>query len=168
MRPTSILTIAMSLVLTAGITAQEPAGAKAKKAAAARQPIVMPAADLKWTDLDPKGAPGVKVADLWGNHTKGAFGAFFKLPAGFAVPLHTHTHDMKVVFVSGTYIQGPEGKPEFRLGPGSYFLQPGGNYRHTTSCDASSECVFLVESSGAFDLKIGEAPKAPGKNPKGD
>ena len=28
------------------------------------QPVVMPASDLKWTDLDPKGAPGVKVADL--------------------------------------------------------------------------------------------------------
>ena len=60
----------------------------------------MPAADLKWTDLDPKGAPGVKVANLWGDHSKGAFGAFFKLPAGFAVPLHTHTNAMKVIFVS--------------------------------------------------------------------
>jgi hypothetical protein len=65
----------------------------------------MPADDLKWTDLDPKGAPGVKVADLWGDHTKGACGAFFRLPAGFAAPLHTHTHAMKVVFLSGTYIQ---------------------------------------------------------------
>jgi hypothetical protein len=32
-------------------------------------------------------------------------------------------------------------------------MQPGGNYRHTTSCDPSSECVFLVESKGKFDLK---------------
>jgi hypothetical protein len=32
------------------------------------------------------------------------------LPAGFAAPLHTHTHTMKVVFLSGTYIQAPEGK----------------------------------------------------------
>ena len=97
--------------------------------------------------------PGVKVADLWGNHAKGAFGAYLKLPAGFATPLHTHTHDMKVIFISGTYIQAPEGKPEVRLGPGSYMMQPGGNYRHTTSCDKSAECVFFVESAGAFDLK---------------
>lgn len=68
---------------------------------------------------------------------------------------------MKLVTVSGTYIQGPEGKPEFRLGPGSYLMQPGGNYRHTTSCDQASECLFFVESNGAFDLKIVEAPKAP-------
>ena len=119
----------------------------------------MPADSLKWTDLDPTGAPGVKVATLWGDHTKGAFGAFFKLPAGFSAPLHTHTHDMKVIFVSGTYMQRPDGKTEFRLGPGSYLLQPGGNYRHTTSCDKTSDCVFFVESDGAFDLKPADVGK---------
>ena len=82
-------------------------------------------------------------------------------PAGFAVPLHTHTYDMKVVIVSGTYIQAPEGKPEFRLGPGSYFLQPGGSYRHTTTCDKAAECVFFVESKGPFDLKPVAATTAP-------
>jgi len=71
----------------------------------------------------------------------------------------THTYDMKVVILSGTYIQAPEGKPEFRLGPGSYFMQPGGDYRHTTTCDQASDCVFFVESKGKFDLK----PVDPGK-----
>jgi hypothetical protein len=70
---------------------------------------------------------------------------------------------MKVVFLSGTYLQAPEGKAEVRLGPGSYMLQPGGNYKHTTSCDKASECVFFVESNGAFDLKIVETPRAPAK-----
>ena len=118
------------------------------------QPIPIPAADLKWADLDPAGAPGVKVAKLWGDPSNGAFGAFFKLPAGFAAPLHTHTHPMKVVIASGTYIQGPDKAPVFRLGPGSYLMQPGGNYRHTTSCDTAADCVFFVESNGAFDLHI--------------
>jgi anti-sigma factor ChrR (cupin superfamily) len=160
-----VLVVTAVLALGTAVGAQEPEAKKTKKAAtsSARKPIVMPAGELKWTDLDPKGAPGVKVADLWGDHTKGAFGAFFKLPAGFAAPLHTHTHDIKVVFVSGTYIQQPEGKPEFRLGPGSYLMQPGGNYRHTTSCDKGSECLFFVESNGAFDLKLVEAGQAPAK-----
>ena len=70
---------------------------------------------------------------------------------------------MKVVFLSGTYIQAPEGKAEVRLGPGSYMMQPGGNYRHTTACDKASECLFFVESNGSFDLKPVEAGKAPGK-----
>ena len=129
------------------------------EAANTTAPTFIPSADLKWMDLDPAGAPGVKVVDLWGDHQKGPFGALFKLPAGFKAPLHTHTHAMKVVFVSGTYIQTPEGKAEVRLGPGSYMMQPGGDYRHITTCDAASDCVFFVESDGPFDLKPVVAPK---------
>jgi anti-sigma factor ChrR (cupin superfamily) len=156
MRVGNFLTLLIALAAPAVLLGQAT-GKRSARTAESRL-VVMPAADLKWSDLDPRGAPGVKVADLWGNHARGAFGAFFKLPAGFAVPLHTHTYDMKVVIVSGTYVQAPEGKPEFRLGPGSYFLQPGGNYRHTTSCDPAAECVFLVESRGTFDLKVVQPP----------
>jgi anti-sigma factor ChrR (cupin superfamily) len=149
-----VLMLVITCALPAVVFAQGSGKTTAKPAPklAESRLVVVPASDLKWTDLGP-GAPGVKIADLWGNHAKGAFGALFKLPAGFAAPLHTHTYDMKVVIVSGTYIQAPEGKPEFRLGPGSYFLQPGGNYRHTTTCDRASDCVFLVESKGPFDFK---------------
>jgi anti-sigma factor ChrR (cupin superfamily) len=163
MRPRNILAFSISLILTAPVLAQPSAKANTASKVVPGQPVFVPAGDLKWSDLDPKGAPGVKVADLWGNHAKGAFGAYLKLPAGFATPLHTHTHAMKVVFLSGTYIQAPEGKAEVRLGPGSYMMQPGGNYRHTTSCDKSADCVFFVESNGAFDLKPVEAGKAPAK-----
>ena len=155
--------LALVVALTGVVSAHAFAAAKKSSMSPYDRLVVKPAADLTWTDLDPTGAPGVKVAKLWGDHTKGAYGAFFKLPAGFAVPLHTHTHDIKVVIVSGTYIQVPEGRPEFRIGPGSYFLQPGGDYRHTTACDPASECVFLAESSGPFDLKVVDAAKAPPK-----
>jgi anti-sigma factor ChrR (cupin superfamily) len=160
MRARNILTLVMTFALPAAVLAQGTGATTAKPAPkpAESRLVVMSASDMKWTDLGP-GAPGVKVADLWGNHAKGAFGALFKLPAGFAAPLHTHTYDMKVVIVSGTYIQVPDGKPEFRLGPGSYFMQPGGNYRHTTTCDKASDCVFLVESKGPFDLKPVDAGK---------
>jgi hypothetical protein len=50
-----------------------------------------------------------------------------------------------------------------RLGPGSYMMQPGGNYRHVTSCDKAADCVFFVESNGAFDLKVVEAAKPTAK-----
>ncbi len=160
-----LIAFSITLALAAPVLAQSPGGAKPTKLSeGGRQtPVFLPANDLKWTDLDPKGAPGVKVADLWGNHAKGAFGAYLKLPAGFAVPLHTHTHAMKVVFLSGTYIQAPEGKAEVRLGPGSYMMQPGANYRHTTSCDKAADCLLFVESNGAFDLKVVEPATAPAK-----
>jgi hypothetical protein len=151
MKSRNVLALSISLILSAPVLAQQG------------QPVFMPSANLKWIDLDPNGAPGVKIADLWGDHAKGAFGAFVKLPAGFAAPLHTHTHPMKVVFLSGTYIQVPDGKAAVRLGPGSYMMQPGGNYRHTTSCDKASDCVFFLESEGAFDLKPVAAGNAPAK-----
>lgn len=158
MRSTSLLAIGASFLLGLSVTVggSTPVSTLTSPQTGAAKPVVMHATDLKWTDLDPKGAPGVKIAGLWGDHTKGAFGAFLTLPAGFTVPLHTHTHDMRVVFISGTYLQTPEGGAEMRLEPGSYLMQPGGNYRHVTSCDKASECVFFFESGGAFDLKVVE------------
>ena len=161
MRPRDVIAVSISLILTTAVAAQQPG--QPSPGTPASQPVFTSADALKWTDLDPTGAPGVKIAVLWGDHTKGPFGAYLKLPAGFAVPLHTHTQEMRVVFLSGTYIQAPEGKPEVRLGPGSYMLQPGGNYRHTTSCDKASDCVFFVEADGPFDLKIVETGKAGAK-----
>jgi quercetin dioxygenase-like cupin family protein len=152
MRSRQVLAFAVSFLVAAAVLAQGPGTAGSKA-------VVVPAGDLKWADLDPTGAPGVKISDLWGDHTKGAFGAITKFPAGFVAPLHTHTNDLQIVVVSGTFIHAPEGKPEVRLGPGSYLMQPGGNYRHTTSCDKASECVFFLQSKGMFDLKPVEPPK---------
>src|SRR5262245_60992829 len=135
MRRRNILVCAVSFVLPVVTLAQGSGEMKSGAKGAATRLVIMPEGDLKWADLDPKGAPGVKIVDVWGNHAKGAFGAFVRFPAGFAAPLHTHTSDYKIVVVSGTFVQGPEGKPEFRLAPGSYLMQPGGNYKHTTSCD---------------------------------
>ncbi len=160
MRPRNVLAFAVSFLLTAAVLAQASGEPKAKSVlkAGAAKAVIVPSSDLKWTDLDPN-APGVKNADVWGDHTKGAFGGFTKFPAGFVAPLHTHTNAMKIVVISGTFIHGPEGKPEVRLGPGSYLMQSGGNYRHTTSCDKASECLFFIQSNGKFDIKPVDAAK---------
>src|SRR5438132_4915028 len=99
MRIRTVLLLALSAVLARGVLAQPAGGAKPKSAPkpAAVRPVFIASADLKWIDLDPTGAPGVKIADLWGDHAKGAYGAFVKFPAGFSTPLHTHTYTMKLV-----------------------------------------------------------------------
>ena len=161
MRSGKVLAFAASVVLaasTATVRAQDTAAM-----AGAANPVFLQAGALKWVDLDPKGAPGVRIADVRGDHAAGAFSAFLKLPAGFAAPLHTHTHEMRAVFLSGTYLQTPEGKPEVRLGPGSYMVQPGGNYRHATSCDKASDCLLFFESDGPFDLQVVPEATAPAK-----
>ncbi|HEX5855067.1 MAG TPA: cupin domain-containing protein [Thermoanaerobaculia bacterium] len=162
MRGRNILAFVVSLLLASVVLAQVGEGkAKAAPKAAAGKAVIWPATDLKWVDIE-GGPAGVKVADLWGDHTKGAYGAMMKFPAGFAAPLHTHSSDAHLVIVSGTFIHGPEGKPEVRLPAGSYLKQPA-NYRHTTACDKASECVFFVEGKGKFDIKMVEEGKAPAK-----
>lgn len=150
---------AVSFVLAAVIVAQQPGESNAKAVTQAGIPVFAHSGDLKWGDLSPTGAPGVKIADVWGDHTKGGYGAFLKFPAGFVAPLHTHTHAIKIVVISGTYMQTPEGNAEQRMGPGSYVFQPNGSYKHISACDEASDCVLFIESDGAFDLKPVEAAK---------
>jgi quercetin dioxygenase-like cupin family protein len=123
--------------------------------------VVSPAADMKWEALA-DAPPGPTLATLWGDPTKGAYAAIEKFPAGFTVPFHTHPGDHKIVIISGTWIHGEEGKPEARLGAGSYLFQPA-NQKHTTACDAASECVFFIQSSGKFGVKIVEEKKTPAR-----
>ena len=151
MRTRTALVFFALLIVAAPALAQPPGNSQAEGAAnaAPRQPVFMSADKLTWTDLDPVGAPGVKVADLWGDHRKGAFGAFLKLPAGFVTPLHTHTHMMRVVFLSGTYIQAPEGKNGRAVRSGFSHDAARRDYWHTTSRDNASDYVFFVESDGA-------------------
>jgi quercetin dioxygenase-like cupin family protein len=123
--------------------------------------VVMPAGDMKWTAL-PDAPPGPMLSVISGDPTKGAYTAIEKFPAGFSAPLHTHPVDHKAVIISGTWIHGEPGKPDVRLGPGSYLFQPAGQ-KHTTACDAASECVFFIESSGKFGIKLVEEMKKPAK-----
>lgn len=123
-----------------------------------KQFIVKSAADMKFAGL-PGGPPGPVLSPLWGEPTKGAYGAIEKFPAGFSAPLHSHSADHKVVLISGTWIHGEPGKPDVKIPAGSYLFQPA-NQKHTTACDAASECVFFIESSGKFDLKLADEKKA--------
>src|SRR5437867_2586538 len=131
-------------LVAAALLAQAAEAGKAKPApkAGAKNFVAWPMADLKFEPL--AGAPpGPTLAKLWGDPTKGPYGAIEKFPAGFSAPLHTHSADHKIVIISGTWIHGEEGKPEVRLGAGSYLFQPA-NQKHTTACDAASECVFFI------------------------
>ena len=148
------LVAAAAFALAQAADSKAPAKAKAKAKAGA---VIVPAGDEKWVDA-PDAPPGVKQVVLWGDPTKGRFGAIEKFPAGFSAPLHWHSSPLRMVIISGTVIHGPEGKPEVRLPANSYLYDPPG-YRHTTKCDAASECVFFLEGDGKFDIKMVEAKK---------
>ena len=148
-----------ALVVFAPAALGEDAKAAAPKAAPAKAKtafVTMAPGDLKWV-ANPANAD-VQMAVLWGDPAKGAHGAFHKFKAGLVVGLHSHPSDHRIAVISGTLLEGPEGGPEKRLPAGSYVFQPHG-VKHTTSCDAASECLIFVTASGPFGLAMAEAPK---------
>ena len=126
------------------------------KASAAGKAVLWAAGDLKWVDVP--NMP-IKTAVLWGDPTKGAHGALHKFPAGFEVPLHHHTADHHAIVVSGTAIMTLEGEAGKKLGPGSYFSFTG-KKKHSTKCDAGSECLLFVDCAGPWDVLMVDAKKA--------
>ena len=110
--------------------------------------IIWPADKIEFKAV----VPGVTQAVLWGDPTKGKYGAITKFAAGIKHPLHTHSSDIKMVVISGTLIIGSEGV-EHKLSPGSYILAPAGK-KHTSGSDAGSECMFFEEGSGKFTMTM--------------
>jgi quercetin dioxygenase-like cupin family protein len=110
-----------------------------------RDAVLWTAEDIKWEAMQ-GGPPGVMTATLWGDQTKGAYGALNKFPAGFKAPLHFHTNATKIVVIKGAYTYN--GK---KYGPGSYVYVPGG-VKHESGGVEDSESIFFIEQSGKFDL----------------
>jgi quercetin dioxygenase-like cupin family protein len=134
MRLNNVLLVGVVVILGAVTSAQSKA-------------VVWPAAAIKWTDVAV--APGAKMAVLWGDPAKGAYGALKQIPAGTVVAAHTHTRDSHVVMVKGTVTLDIDGK-KTPLGPGSYAMIPGGA-PHTATCGAGAACEYFEEMAGAFD-----------------
>src|SRR5262245_55584595 len=130
--------------------------------------------ELKWVDVPaPPGAPAnpageAKVANVKGDAFKGAYSAFAKIPAGQVHPLHTHTSDIAAVVVSGTFSVTPEGGAEKKLGPGAYFMVPGG-MKHASGCLAGAPCVLFQTGPAKYDMKpVAEKAAKPEKAEKAE
>ena len=125
----------------------------AKGSKGMKKDVVWPAESIKWEDGPVK---GVRVASLWGGMSKGGkYGALLKFDGGIIHPLHSHTKDLKIVVISGTFVHTSEGGTETRLGPGSYLLQAGGR-KHISGCAPGPECEFFMTSSGKFDMTVAD------------
>lgn len=131
------------------VTKAAPGAQKAVTKAAPVVPreVVNAAGQMQFHEI----SQGVLKSVLWGDPAKGAYATITKFALGQKNPLHTHTHDLKIVVISGTFVYD-SGSGEKRLGPGSYLLIPGGA-KHTSGAGLESQCVFFEESDGAFDLK---------------
>ena len=121
----------------------------ASKTAAKKPDIVWPAGDIKW-EAGP--VAGTKVAKLWGDWMKDEnYGVLVKFDAGLMHDLHSHSHELRIVVLSGTFVHQPEGGEEMKVGPGSYVVQRA-HLKHVSGCAAGADCEFFMTSTGKFDL----------------
>ena len=138
---TAAFAIAMAVTALAA-----PATAKdAKKGGAAH---LLPAGDIKWSDVP--GFPGVSLAVLEGDPAKGPHHSMMKFKEGFAAPLHHHSSDHFVTVVSGTLALTVDGKQTL-LPSGSYFSFKG-RKAHATACGPGGDCVITVDARGKWDV----------------
>jgi len=113
--------------------------------------MLMSADDMKWeTPAMKEAPPGVQMVPLWGDMNKGAYGSMIKFTQAMDNPLHTHSHDVKSVVLSGSFWIAPENGEKKTFGPGSYFMIPGG-WKHTSGADAGT--TVFQEGTGKFDMK---------------
>lgn len=102
---------------------------------------------LKWEELTAK-ATGVMIAPVSGDYRNGAWTAFVKFPAGSKSAVHTHSSDIKIVVVSGTFRYGATPETEKSYGPGSYVFIPA-NLPHSNSQPQGA--LLYAEQPGKFD-----------------
>jgi quercetin dioxygenase-like cupin family protein len=117
-------------------------------AAGDKTPVVWQAGDVKW--VESPAMKGLSIATLWGDPSKGAYGALKKVAGGTDFGWHTHTSDQKVVAISGTFDIQTEGGGMKELASGAYLFMPGG-VKHMAKCRAGADCVYFEEQPGKSD-----------------
>lgn len=137
-------TVLVALTFAGGVIAHE-----GRMSTVATVPNVnTPVTELKWGET---GIGPLQASPVFGDLSKGEHATIIKMPAGFASPVHTHTHDYYAIVVTGVVTNASVGEKEIPLPPGSYWLQPG-DKPHVTKCISTTECIFSIHQSKKFDF----------------
>ncbi len=96
-------------------------------------------------------APGASLAVIMGDPNQGRHAAFVKFDPGSVFDMHTHTNDIRIVVVKGSFTYKGKSGAEHKVGPGMFLSEPGGDH-HWTGADAKDGCIFYMECEGKFDL----------------
>ena len=105
--------------------------------------------DIVWHEV----AKGRALAAVKGDFKTSAHVKLIKFDAGIKTGPHMHTHGYVGVLLKGTARHYEPGKPETKtvLPVGSHWTIPAGVV-HISECLEGSECIFVTQSDGAFDL----------------
>ncbi len=106
--------------------------------------------EIEWKEL-----PGGRaLSSVKGDFTKGAHVKFIKFGAGNKTVPHTHSHSYVGIVVKGTARHYEPGKPETEtILPVGSSWSISANVPHISECLPGSECIFVTQSDGPFDVK---------------
>jgi quercetin dioxygenase-like cupin family protein len=121
---------------------------------AAEDHTVLTPQEVKWAPAPPSVPKGAEAAVLMGDPAKeGPFALRLRLPAGYAIPPHTHPKPEVVTVISGTFRLGSGGTADRgdtqALPAGSFFAFPPG-MEHFVFTD--EETVVQINSSGPWGI----------------
>lgn len=107
------------------------------------------ASELAWV----KAPFGPDVSMVNGDFSKEGHITYVRFPAGFATPLHTHSHDYVGVVITGVSMHWEPGKPETKkkLSAGAHWFMPE-NVKHVSECLPGAECIMAIYQKAAMDF----------------
>ena len=145
----------MKLVLSAALATAALALALPASVAVAQDAHTIVAPDqIKWGPAPDVLPPGAEAAVLFGDPSKeGLFALRVKLPAGYAIPPHTHPTIEAVTVISGAFKLGmgevADPSAAETLPAGSFFALPADN-PHFASVD--EETIVQISTTGPWGL----------------
>jgi quercetin dioxygenase-like cupin family protein len=114
-------------------------------------------AGAAWVSAEIVGYPkGAMMALIGQDPVSTGMTVFFKVPAGFKIPKHWHTHTEYLTLVAGKATVTVDGKAH-PMAVGSYVVFPS-KLAHELVCDAGAECVIINRRSGPTDVNWVNAP----------
>lgn len=113
---------------------------------------------LEWGPCPPFIPKGCEIAVLHGDPAKANADVFFKVPAGFEIPLHWHTSAERMTLVAGELHVTYDGQAPVTLKRGMYAYGPA-KLPHKATCAPGEACVLFIAFESAVDAFPGESKK---------
>ncbi len=111
------------------------------------------AADIQWGSCPEFFPAGCEIAVLHGDPGKPNADIFFKVPADYTIPLHTHTSAERMVLVSGTLRVTYAGQEASVIRTGNYAYGPP-ERPHEAYCEPGDACILFI----AFEQPVDAFP----------
>lgn len=120
---------------------------------------VVKSEEIVWVQAPPHLPSGAQIAILHGNPMEeGTFVVRLKMPAGYTIPLHTHSKAEAVTIISGS-LESTGHDQTSLLKAGDFVYFPAGMQHKVTM--GSEETIVQINGQGPFDITYVNAQEDP-------